>query len=315
MTPKRGVALLTALGLLVLISVVALEWTAAAKAQRLTIAGTAERIQLEAFAMGGVEHARAHLSELLRVGPMQSLRDANRILDAWGAAEGSVIDSDPGGELRYRVELHDVGTRLHLNAASEDQLRALFLALRIDARKADRLAQAIADWRDADQMRRVNGAEQADYLRDGRAMLPDDGPFASVAMLRFVMGMDDSSYRIVSPYLTVFGSGRIDVNAAERPVLLGLPGMTEESVALAIRYRQQRRRITDLNRFADELSPNARERLRSAMPALQIAAVLEPREIHVASDSWRARSNVHVRVDAIISRDEEGRVVWRRVSP
>lgn len=315
MMPRRGVALLTALGLLVLISVAALEWAAAAKGQRLTVANTTERTALEAFATGGVEHARAHLSELLQVGPMQSLRDAGRVFDAWGAADGSVLDSDPSLELRYHVELHDVGTRLNLNDASEDQLRTLFLALRVDAGRADRLAQAIADWRDADQVRRANGAEQADYLRDGRAMLPDDGPFANVAMLRHVMGMNESLYQLVRPHLTVLGSGRIDVNAAERPVLLTLPGMTEESVALAIQYRHERRRITDLNRFADGLSPNARERLRTAMPVLQIAAVLEPREMHLACDSWRIGSTFHVRVDAIVSRDEEGRVVWRRVSP
>jgi type II secretory pathway component PulK len=294
---------------------VALEWTVAAKSQRLSVAGIVDRAQLEAFATGGVEHARAQLSELLRVGPMQSLRDANRVLDAWGAADGSVLNSDVGGELRYRVELHDVGTRLNLNAASEDQLRTLFVALRVDARRADRLAQAIADWRDADQIRRANGAEQADYLREGRAMLPDDGPFASVAMLRFVIGMNDSVYQLVHPYLTVFGSGRVDVNAAERPVLLALPGMTEESVALVMQYRRQRRRVTDLDRLADELSANARQRLRDAIPVLQVAAVLEPRDIHVASDCWRVGSNIRVRVDAIVSRDEEGRVVWRRVSP
>lgn len=315
MRVRRGFALFTALALLVLISAAAVELTAATKARRITVAAILDRAELDVAATAGVEHARAQLSQLTRVGAMQSLRDPTRVLDSWSAAEGMVLRSSIGDEMEYRVELHDAGARLNLNAATEDQLRLLFVALRVDARRANRLAEAIADWRDGDQLRRANGAERGDYVRDDRAVIPDDGPFASLAMLRFVMGMNDSVYRLVLPYVSTVGSGRVDLNLAPRPVLIGLPGMTEESVAVLLRYRQHGRRVTDLNRFADELSPSARLALRAAMQQLQTITVLEPREIHVASESWRRGTISRVRVDAIISRDDEGRVVWRRVSP
>ena len=146
-------------------------------------------------------------------------------------------------------------------------------------------------------------------------VLPDDGPFANEAMIRFVMGVDDSLERLVRPYLTTFGSGRIDLNAAGRPVLLTIPGMTEEAVSVVLRHREQRQPVTDLSRFADELSPGARQQLRAALPALQAMVVLETREMHVISEATRPASSARVRVDAIVSRDDEGRVVWRRVSP
>ena len=314
MTTRRGIALITALALLVLISGAAIELTAAAKPRRIAVAAILDRAELDAAATGGIEHARAQLAQLTRVGALQSLRDPTRVLDAWTAADGMVVAASLG-ELDYRVELHDAGARLNLNVAGEDQLRQLFVALRVDARRADRLAEAIADWRDGDQLRRANGAERIEYIRDGRAVVPDDGPFASVAMLRFVMGMTDSLYRLVLPYVSTLGSGRVDLNAAARPVLIGLPGMTEETVAALLRYRQQGRRVTSLDRFADELSPSARQRLRAAMQQLQAMTVLEPREIHVASEAWRRGTATRLRIDAIISRDEEGRVVWRRVSP
>lgn len=314
MRSRRGVALFTALALLVLISGAAIELTAAAKPRRIAVAALLDRAVLDAAAMGGIEHARAQLAQLTRVGALQSLRDPTRVLDAWSAADGMVVAASLG-ELDYRVELHDAGARLNLNVAGEDQLRQLFVALRIDARRADRLAEAIADWRDGDQLRRANGAERSEYLRDGRAVVPDDGPFANVAMLRFVMGMTDSLYGLVLPYVSTFGSGRVDLNTAARPVLIGLPGMTEETVAALLRYRKQGRRVTSLDRFADELSPSARQRLRAAMQQLQAMAVLEPREIHVASEAWRRGTATRLRIDAIISRDDEGRVVWRRVSP
>jgi len=315
MRAQRGVALMMSLALLVLISVAALDWSATARPRRLEVAAIIDRAELDAVATGGIEAARAQLSQLLRVGPMRSVRDPTRVLDAWSAADGTAFHSDAAGELQYRVEMHDAGARLNLNAASEDQFRKLLLAFRLDARRADRLAQALADWRDGDRLRRTNGAERDDYLRADRAVLPDDGPFESVSVLRFVMGMTDSLYVLLRSHVTVLGSGRINLNAAERPVLLTLPGMTEETVALLLRYRGQGRRVTDLNRFADELSPSGRSLLRSALPMLQAAAVLDTREIHVASDAWRRGGYVRVRIDGIVSRDDEGRVTWRRVGP
>lgn len=313
MRARHGVALLTALALLVMISIVALERVELVRPQRLVVAGIVDREVLESIALGGVEQARARLMSLLAVGPMQTLR-APAPLDAWSSAEGMVIAGD-AGDLRYRLELHDDGGRLDINAATEDQFRKLLLGLRVDARRADHVAQAFADWRDADLLRRPNGAEKPEYLRAGRIMLPDDGPFASAAMLRFVMGMDDSLYRVIRPYVTTFGSGRIDLNAAAKPVLLTVPGFGEEAASLVVQYRRQGLRVTDLDRFATELSPAARSQLQAVWLELQQSVVLDTREVHVVSEAWRRESNARVRVDAVLSRDEEGRVVWRRVSP
>lgn len=315
MRSRRGAALLTAIGLLVAISMLSVERALVAKRARLAVANIVEHAQLEAAATAGVEHARSDLQRLAQAGAMQSLRDPARVMDAWQSADGRSIESEIAGEYRYRVELHDAGARLQLNGATQDQLRTLLLALGVDARRADHLSAAIADWSDPDQLRRVNGAERDDYLAAGRAMLPDDGPFARVDLLRFVMGMSDSLYRALAPLLTVFGNGKVDINAAPRPVLLTLPGMSAEAVSAILRDRQQARRVTDLSRFADGLSPAARDLLIRSLPALQATTVLDPRQIHVASDAWRIGSDVHVRIDAIISRDEEGRVIWRRVSP
>lgn len=315
MRSRRGAALLTAIGLLVLISILSLERTLLAKRTRLTVANIVEHAQLEAVATAGVEHARAELQRFLQAGAMQSLHDPARVMDAWSSAEGRTIESEIGGEYRYRVELRDAGARLQLNGATQDQLRTLLLALGVDARRADHLSAAIADWRDADQLRRANGAERAEYLAAGRAMLPDDGPFARVDLLRFVMGMTDSLYRVVAPLLTVYGNGKVDVNAAPRAVLLTLPGMSEEAVSVIAHYREQGRGVTDLSRLADQLSPGARDRLRQSLPVLQASTVLEPHQIHVASDAWRVGNSFHVRIDAIISRDDEGRVIWWRVLP
>jgi hypothetical protein len=306
---------MAALALLVMISVVALELSVTARPRRLAVAASAERVAATAAATAGVEVARAMLIGLEPVAPGRLTRDPSRTPDPWASANGKVIGPSRAGAYVYRVELHDPYARLHLNGASEDQLRRLLLALRVDARRADKLAQTIADWRDHDQLRRTNGAERDDYLRAGAAMLPDDGPFESVGTLGFVLGMSRGLADSIAPYLTVMGDGGVNLNAAPRPVLLALPGMTDESVSALLRARAAGRPVTDLSRFIESLPTGARQQLRVALPALRNIVTLETREMQLTSEASQPQGPTRVRIDAIVSRDAEDRVIWRRISP
>jgi general secretion pathway protein K len=311
---RRGFALLAALALLVLISVVALGLSVTARPRRLAVAASAERTAATAAATAGIEHARAVLMRLEPVSPGRLTRDPSLVRDPWRPADGLVIGPRSAGAYSYRVELHDAGARLNLNGASEDQLRRLLLALRIDARSANRIAQAIADWRDHDQLRRANGAEREDYLRAGAPMLPADAIFDDVGTLRFVQGMTDALYDSIAPCLTVMGNGGINLNAAPRAVLLALPGMTEESVASLLRARAARRPPADLNELVGLLSSGASARLRMSIPLLRNFVTFETREMLVTSVASQPGAVTRVQVDAIISRDAEGHVTWRRVA-
>lgn len=312
---RRGFALLAALALLVTISVVALEIDLHTRPRRLAVAAAAEHTAALGAAMAGVEHARAMLVRYDPEPVTRLMREPSRIPDPWGPLDGKSIGPRAVGAASYRVELHDAYAKLPLNAASEDELRNLLLALRVDARRAERVAQAIADWRDRDDFRRANGAERAEYLRAGAPLLPENGPFGSVEDLRFVLGVTDSLLERVQPDLTVIGDGGINLNAAPRPVLLALPGMTDEAVNAILRIRAAGGRVSDLGRFAQSLSSGARQRLMVAMPMLRSRVTLETREMHVVSVGELPGSPVRVRVDAVVSRDAQDRVTWWRESP
>lgn len=314
-TSRRGFALMAALALLVLVSVAALELSVIARPRRLAVAAGAERIAATAAATAGIENARAFLLRLEPVTPGRLTRDPSRDPDPWRVANGMVLGPAEAGAYTWRAELHDPYAQLNLNGASQEQLRNLLLALHIDARRADHLAAAIADWRDHDQFRRVNGAERDDYVRAGMPVLPTDGPFPAVSTLRFVLGMSGALCDSVSPYLTVIGDGGINLNTAPRPVLLVLPGMSEEAVAALLRVRSGGRRLTDLDAFVESLPSGARQQLRAGVPRMRSIVTLEIREMAVSSEAWAPAGITRVRVDALISRDADHRVTWRRVSP
>lgn len=308
---RRGFALLTALALLTLTSVLALELSVTARARRLTAANAIEHAVARAAAQAGLEDARTRLlRSLIAAGQVGEL-----VQDPWATAIALPIESVRLGDLRYDVTVRDAGELLHLNRATEEQLRKFLVALRVDAGRADRTAQAILDWRDGDDLHRTRGAERADYLRAGSAVLPENAPFPSGATLRHVAGIGDALYERIRPYLTVVGSGRVNLNTAGPAVLITLPGMSQESVDLVMRQRRRGHRIANVSTLTQQLSVGARRRLTEALPALMAASVLDTREVIVTSIASSLDGIERARAEALMVKDNGVAIAWRRISP
>lgn len=314
MRARRGFALIGALWLLVALSAVGLQLSLRARDRRLAAANVVDYERAGAVAAAGVEHARARLARALReASPMIATPDPDRIADPWRGADHFLRDTVALGPSRYRVTLRDANAFLNVNRASEDDLRRFFIALRVDAGRADRLAQAIADWRDADDLRRARGAERDDYLSAGAAVLPANAPFERLAELLAVRAMTRDVYELARPYLTLVGGGQINLNAALRPVLLALPGFAEEAVAVLERTHARGRRITSLQELSRELSPGARAALDAELPRLMMGTTFETREVELRSDGWTDGGTVRSHVRALLVRSGEAvLVVWRR---
>src|SRR6267154_1219066 len=94
-------------------------------------------------------------------------------------------------------------------------------------------------WKDADDLRRPNGAEAADYKAAGLPYLPANSPFETVAELQRVLGMTPALYARLADNLTIHTrmSG-INPLYASRAALLSMPGATSSVVDT---YLAQRR--------------------------------------------------------------------------
>ncbi|HYU29468.1 MAG TPA: hypothetical protein VEK83_10590 [Gemmatimonadales bacterium] len=307
MSDRRGFALLAALWLLVAFSIAGLALSASGRSRRLAAANLSEATAAQAAAAGGLDQLRQRLA-------MRLDAVAGSALDPWHGVDSVMPDTLALGAERVLVRAHDTGAALNLNRAGDEELRRLFMALRVDAGEADRLAQAIADWRDPDDLHRARGAERDAYLAAGARMLPRNGPFQSLAELLGVRGMSASLFERVRPHLTLLGSGQINVNLADRPVLLALPGMTEEAVAVLLRYRRQNRTVGLIADVQRDLSPAARRELAAALPTLLARTTTETREVEVNSEAWLPGSPVHVRLTGLLVRARSAVFyVWSRV--
>ena len=70
--------------------------------------------------------------------------------------------------------------------------------------QAQLLAAAVADFRDPDDQRRVNGAENKQYRSAGLGWGPKNAPFQSIDELQQVLGITREIYRQVADNITVY---------------------------------------------------------------------------------------------------------------
>lgn len=311
---ERGFALIAALWLLVAFSVIGLGFSLRARTHRLAVANAIEGTAARAAAEGALEQVHARLIAAVRFTRDFGTQDPNGFLDPWGRSDTLLADTLVLGEARASAAVEDLGARLNLNNASEDDLKRFFRGLRVDYGLSDRLAQTIADWRDADQLHRARGAERDLYVKEGRAVLPADAPFSRVSDLQAVRGMTPEIYAQAARFLTVLGTGRINLSAAPREVLLALPGLDEEAVTALVRAREARQPIRDLNVLLLLLSSGPREALQQALPSLQGRVVFETSEVLATATGWREGSPVRKRAEGLFVRAGDAAfLTWKRV--
>jgi general secretion pathway protein K len=309
---RGGFALIGVLWIAVLLTLVGLDFSLRARSMTRRVLNAADYSVALAAADAGVLFAEDRLRALLRRSQRLAL-GSDPLPDPWREPGRFLADTMDLGEGRTFVALLDAGTRLHLNRATESELRALMTALRVDAGEADHAAQRILDWRDPDDFRRARGAEREEYLSADLPTLPANAPFRSVGEVRFVLGITPELYERVAPYLTVMGSGRINLAAAPPEVIGALPGMSDQLLSVILRTRARDGRVPDLLTLTSGLDDRSREVLMAYLPSLISRVTTETVEVLVRSEGWRVGSSSRVLVDAVAVRSADAAFVTERI--
>jgi len=246
----RGFALLATLWLSMMIATLSLNFALEARHDRLAVANFAESAQATAAARAGVATALSRLDRLTTgtapVGVMPVTT-----ADPWQYADTLIAERmELGAGSGYDVHVRDVAATLDVNLASQSDWQSFFIGLQIDFDAADRLAQAIIDWRDVGDDPGANGAERDAYISSGRLVLPTNRNFGSIDELRDVMGMTPAIFKMASPYLSIGGnSNRVNVNTAPAAVLHTIPQFGDDIVNLILSARASQVRIASMQQL------------------------------------------------------------------
>jgi DNA uptake protein ComE-like DNA-binding protein len=116
----------------------------------------------------------------------------------------------------------DEESKININKADMKVLVSLMQAvLGVDEAEAQGLAASLIDWRDADSALStpLGSAEDAYYRNEKYPYEAKDAAFEALDEVRLVKGFNANVFEKLKNYITIYGSGRINVNTAGRSVL------------------------------------------------------------------------------------------------
>jgi general secretion pathway protein K len=139
------------------------------------------------------------------------------------------------GEFSYRIL--DEEARLNLNTAPPDRVDRLLTGIGLDKQARDIINDSLQDWKDADDLSRINGAESDDfYLKLPVPYRARNGPLQDTAELLQIRGITREIYRgekghqALADLVTVVGRQTVNMNTAPAPVLKAL-GLSDAEVS------------------------------------------------------------------------------------
>jgi len=262
---EKGIALFLVLWVLTLLSVIAGEFCFAMRTEVNMTRNFKGQTAAYYIALAGMNRA---IGELIRNEVMPPQTSSTEILGKEEEPEDEEdgerwrinvdIPPEPYDEGQYEVRIGNEGGKININSANQSLLKMMLKGFDLEDQEEGIIVDSIMDWRDKNNLHRLNGAED-DYYKS----LPEpyeckDGDFDTIEELMMVRGVTpEIFYGGLRDIITVFKPskrgtrvgkglrmvksdvGKININAAPRKVLLALPSMTEDLAQEIIDYRKE----------------------------------------------------------------------------
>ncbi|HIJ39564.1 MAG TPA: hypothetical protein HPP90_00590 [Deltaproteobacteria bacterium] len=367
---ENGIALFMVLWVLMLLSVIVGEFCYAMRTEVNVTRNFKEQTEGYYIALGGLNRA---ISELVRNEfipektssntNVEDRNDARRnpFLPAGTSAgnekEAEDVEADgsrwrinsqippiPLGQGRFEVMIGNESGKVDINKAGESLLKTMLQSLDMEQHEKDIIVDSILDWRDENDLHRLNGAEDDYYHSLPEPYECKDADFDSIEELLLVRGVTREIYlNRLKDMVTVSkpkgassktktgsrkpGAGlgirkisagykkaeaemnKININAASRAMLLSLPFMTEDLVQAIMDYREAAdfKSLTDISKVLGSEVYNA----ISPYLTLDLSPFYTITSVGKLNDS-KIRSGVEVMVEISKSYKSGYRVVkWR----
>ena len=276
----QGMALVLVMWVLALLSVIVLEFCFSMRTEVNITRNFKETGQLYYFAHGGIQRAIAEL--IYRSDPaLHQKRTLPGVEESTEMEQEWRIDGSPypvafqQGEAEVRVTSES--GRINLNNAPDVVLRRVLKYFVEVGEERDVIVDSILDWRDTDDLHRLNGAENDYYRSLTEPYDCKNGPFDAVEELLLVRGItpelfygkkskeseEEGISRIgLRDVFTVFSTvPQLDINAAPVEVLVvffGIPGSLAKSV-VEVREEKPFANLNELLQRVPEIVPFIQE--------------------------------------------------------
>ncbi len=181
---------------------------------------------------------------------------------------GQEIDLSYPAPKTVKVRIYDHSGRINLKRLSQHRFRELlkkiagFGETEEDAQKLNELMDAWEDWKDSDDMKRANGAEEDEYKELEQPYKPRNGQIETLEEVLLIKGFDEVFKNVnLNTAFTVYGNKTsINPNLATREALAMIPGLTGNVINAILSQRREK----ELKSYNDiiELVDNNQEDLK-----------------------------------------------------
>ena len=211
----------------------------------------------------------------------------------------TLVDAD--GRFNLNQVVDNIGE--NPNLLMRDRLRRLLTSLEIDDPEA--LSDALIDWVDRNQSTSPRGAETSWYQGLASPLASKDGPLDTVDELRLVKGYTPEIVQKLTPYVTVAGVSRLNLNSAGKELLLIWDSDVTASAIEQLLTRRQEKPFKSLQEVQETLGIESYSALNRN---LDLAVVSQFYQI-----SSVAQVNDGVRTVEVLLEKAGNRQHWRRV--
>jgi general secretion pathway protein K len=307
---QRGVALLVVLWIFIFLLVVAFDFSASVREEATAAHRFSDETQGYYIALAGFERG---VYEFLQ---QSTARDALATQKKADIFDGDWREEALGSGA-FRVRWVDEAGKININRADEETLRRIFTNLGVEEPSKAILVDSIMDWRDPDDLHRLNGAENDYYRSLTPPYTAKNGPFDTVEDLLWVRGMTaelfygygdapgnrgkNAQRTGLREIFTVDSPiDRVNLRTASADVIHALTGIPLEKIG---RFVDERKKLSDKT-LADLLPLLG---IGASDAALQQFVFVNPAVVTVESEGRPTESRLSRRVKGVVRAAGGGR--------
>jgi type II secretory pathway component PulK len=234
---RDGAALIVALWVLIILSLIVGSFAFEAKLEAMLVSYKRKKYQAEMLAKSGIEYARALLDSArnakeLEIADMADDPDGFNQAALYVQRSLSTTTEIELGNGRFSVTIESAESGRNINLLSREQWLDIFEMANIPSTEWDTMIDCLEDWIDANDLHGLNGAESDDPFYQERGYPVKNGPLDSVEELLLIKGWgpeilygrppDEENDEIfgIADILTVWGDGKVNLNTANTNLLL-----------------------------------------------------------------------------------------------
>lgn len=187
---NKGIALVMVLWILTLLSVIVGEFCFTMRTQVNITRNFMETTEAHYIAVAGLNTAiEQTIRQIVAPAPVNSADPQDTTADQIQWRVNTQIPPMPYGYGEYTVWIDNEGGKVNINLADKDLLRLMLNGFDIDDAQKDTIVDSILDWRDTDDLKRLNGAESDYYMSLPVPYECKNGDFDSIEELLLVKGV------------------------------------------------------------------------------------------------------------------------------